>query len=118
MIPITTLRKRAQFLELKEHGKRVHAGAFVLQWLDKPDQSSLSVGYTASTKAIGNAVKRNRARRRLRAMVDKLVRLNPHATRAGGGWVNIVAKAEVLTVPYETLEAHMATALGKAGITC
>ncbi len=114
-VKVQTLLKRAQFLELKEHGQRVHAATFVVQWMVKPD-GGLHIGYTASSKGVGNAVQRNRARRRLRAVVDKLVRLNPSATLMGGRWVNIVAKSTVLTADFVDIEKTMREALTKVGV--
>lgn len=113
-VSVYQLRKRSDFLALKA-GQRVSAGAFTLQWLEKPE-SGLGVGYTASRVAVGGAVQRNRAKRRLRAAFDKLVRLNPNASAAGGRWLNIVAKAPVLEVDFLKLEADLSAALAKAGV--
>lgn len=117
---VVTLRKRSQFLALKAEPSRAHGAGFVLQW-GQVEGEGLQVGYTASTAAIGNAVRRNRARRRLRAAFDKLVRCNPKAeaklTGGKGLTMNWVAKAPVLDVAFEVLVADMEKALAKAGIT-
>lgn len=112
-VAVRTLRKRSDFLALKAGG-RASAAAFSLQWLEKPEPG-VAVGYTASKAAIGGAVQRNRAKRRLRAVFDKLVRLNPRA-EVGGRWFNIVARAPVLEIDFVKLEADMAAALRKAGV--
>lgn len=116
MIPVRRLLKRSDFLALKGQGKRVFKSSFVLQWQKDEAEPGIAVGYTASTKGVGNAVQRNRARRRLKAVMDELVRLNP---RANGGQrrMALIAKESVLTVPYTQLCDDMMAALQEAGIT-
>lgn len=64
------------------------------------------VGFTASRK-VGNAVSRNRARRRLRALAERLV---PQFGLAGHDYV-IVARAETLRRPFSALAQDLANAL-------
>ncbi|MDD4616527.1 MAG: ribonuclease P protein component [Alphaproteobacteria bacterium] len=73
------LRKRAEFLSVASSGKKWVAPGFILQ-VGKPHESSdvIRYGLTASRK-VGNAVTRNRARRRLRALAYKIM---PHASGA------------------------------------
>jgi ribonuclease P protein component len=58
------LKKRAEFLACAK-GPSCARGAVVIQALPQPARTDLAVGFTA-TKRIGNAVIRNRAKRRLR----------------------------------------------------
>ena len=72
------LRRQRDFRAIREHGRRINCGAFTLWCLRrelppedsvKVDSSSLEVkrlGVVASTAAVGHAVLRNRAKRRLR----------------------------------------------------
>jgi len=71
------LRKRAEFLAVAASGKKWVAPGFILQIgnLHEPT-SAIRFGLTASRK-VGNAVIRNRARRRLRALATELL---PHAS--------------------------------------
>ena len=62
--PLPRLKKRAEFLACAK-GPSCARGAVVIQALPQPDRADLAVGFTA-TKRIGNAVVRNRAKRRLR----------------------------------------------------
>ena len=60
------LRKRSEFLYVRD-GKYRAIGGVVIQMRKNPENNGqMRVGFTA-TKKIGNAVQRNRAKRRLRA---------------------------------------------------
>ncbi len=65
------LKKRAEFLFVRD-GRYRAQGAVVVQARKNPNQEGLRVGFTA-TKKIGNAVIRNRAKRRLRETARKLL---------------------------------------------
>jgi len=68
------LRRPADFARVRSHGRRYHCGGFVLGVVKRPDAvegarpitSGSRVGFVASRAAVGNAVSRNRAKRRLR----------------------------------------------------
>jgi ribonuclease P protein component len=66
---ISTLKKRAEFLYIAQ-GKKAHGQFLSMQARAPKDENAprdtLRFGITASKK-VGNAVKRNRAKRRLRA---------------------------------------------------
>ncbi len=65
------LRKRAQFLAVQKQGVKAIGAGFVLQAARLPENAAAPdwhYGLTASKK-VGNAVARNRAKRRLRALV-------------------------------------------------
>src|ERR1700743_1616361 len=84
---IDRLKKRSEFLAVAAANRRWATPGLVLQARPYPDTqdktdtdagpvsgaAALRVAFTA-TKKIGNAVKRNRARRRLRAAVDDVLR--------------------------------------------
>lgn len=117
MLPaVRVLKKREEFLRLKAEGKRASTQAFVLQYLENAEEPGVAVGYTASAKTVGNAVARNRARRRLKACFAKLFALNAQAGGTGKilAWI---AKADILTIEYKHLEDDMRGALLKAGLT-
>ena len=70
---LARLTQRKEFLAAAEHGRRFRSSSFTVQVRDaaaEEGRDSLRLGLTASRKT-GNAVKRNRIRRRLRAAAAK-----------------------------------------------
>ena len=79
----TTLRKRSDFLRAAK-GKRASATGFLLQAHDRADgDRTMRVGFTCSKK-VGNAVARNRAKRRLREIARAVL---PAHGKAGFDYV-------------------------------
>jgi ribonuclease P protein component len=109
---LTRLRKRADFLAAARGIRRV-CGALTLEMAATPEAGrvagALRVGFTASRK-IGNAVARNRAKRRLRAAASAQL---PLLGRPGHDYV-LVARASVLGCDYAALLADLADAIGAA----
>ena len=107
------LKKRADFLRAAKGVRRVE-GAVTLETCKTPDGAADSidtcrVGFTASRK-IGNAVARNRAKRRLRAAASQLL---PLLGRKGHDYV-LVARATTGTRAYHALLADVTAALNAA----
>ncbi len=88
------LRQRADFLAAAT-GSKISAAAFVLQARKRGDEGPVRIGFTVSKK-VGNAVERNRVRRRLREMV-RLSQATP--MRAGHDYV-LVGRRAALKVPF------------------
>ena len=105
---IDRLKKRADFLAAARHLRRV-AGAVTLEMAPTPDPvrapETLRLGFTASKK-IGNAVARNRAKRRLRAAAYALL---PLSGRAGHDYV-LVARVGILVRDFAALRDDIAEA--------
>jgi len=75
-IILTRLRKRTEFLRVQRAGVRHLSADFILQAVQQAQSGKpIRIGYTASKK-IGNAVQRNRAKRRMRALMH-MVLSNP-----------------------------------------
>ena len=106
------LKKRADFLRAARGIRRVE-GAITLETCPTPEpealQGRLRVGFTASKK-IGNAVARNRAKRRLRAAASQLL---PLLGRAGHDYV-LVARGTTVARPFPALLSDITTALKAA----
>lgn len=102
---VERLRKRADFLEAAT-GPRVPAAAFVLQSRERGDTGPSRVGFTVSKK-VGNAVERNRVRRRLR----EVVRLSDaDRLKAGNDYV-LVGRRAALDLPFARLIEDFSRAL-------
>jgi ribonuclease P protein component len=63
--PAGRLKRRAEFLRVASKGQKTPSSGLVLQALPRGDAGPARLGFTV-TKKVGNAVIRNRTRRRLR----------------------------------------------------
>jgi ribonuclease P protein component len=91
------LRQRADFLAAAT-GSRAPASGFVLQALQRREDGPVRIGFTVSKK-VGNAVKRNRVRRRLR----EVVRLSQTAALQPGHDYVLIGRRAALRMPFERL---------------
>ncbi|KPQ21564.1 MAG: ribonuclease P protein component [Rhodobacteraceae bacterium HLUCCA24] len=106
---IQTLRKRAQFLAAARARKQV-AESMVVQARDRRDGTRhVGVGVTCSRK-VGNAVTRNRAKRRLRALAHEVLPLAGHP-----GWDYVLIGRPGVTVerPYGALRDDLRKSLAR-----
>src|SRR5689334_22883030 len=103
--PVERLRKRADFLGVAA-GPRAPAAAFVLQACARDDTGPPRVGFTVSKK-VGNAVERNRVRRRLR----EIVRLSDAARLLPGNDYVLVGRRAALKEPFARLVEDFSRAL-------
>lgn len=72
----TRLKRRAEFLHVAAKGQRAAVHGLVLQALARDDSAPARLGFTV-TRKVGNAVVRNRTRRRLKEAARLLLREAP-----------------------------------------
>ncbi|MBL6847075.1 MAG: ribonuclease P protein component [Alphaproteobacteria bacterium] len=72
---LQTLKHRRDFVLSNKFAKKIFSKNFIIQKYTNSDSIDLNLkfGFTA-TKKIGNAVTRNRAKRRMRALVSRFVK--------------------------------------------
>ncbi len=110
-IEIRPLRKRADFLRLRRperlDGYFYRSSAFFLQAAPLfAEQNAAFLGLTA-TKKLGNAVTRNRIKRRLRAAAHDIL---PRYAKPGFAYV-LIARPRAMSINYETLLDDLKAAL-------
>ncbi|MBV8935534.1 MAG: ribonuclease P protein component [Alphaproteobacteria bacterium] len=109
-----TLKLRADFLRVASSGRRCAAPTLVVQagaHSGGPDSpSQIRAGFTASRK-IGNAVVRNRAKRRMRAAAAEML---PKHGRPGRDYV-LIARSGTANRPFSELLADLERALRRLG---
>lgn len=116
---IGRLKRRAEFLQVAAANRKWVAPGLILQVRRQPSPESESddavraaqpgpvrVGFTASRK-VGNAVKRNRARRRLRAVANEV--LSRHA-EPGTDFV-LIARPATVDRDYQALVGDLVAGL-------
>jgi len=101
---IERLKQRSEFLAAAR-AKKASASAFVLQACPRQDAGPARFGFTVAKK-VGNAVERNRVRRRLREMV----RTSAVAARRGHDYV-VIGRRAALALPFAQLRAEFERAL-------
>ncbi|SJZ98306.1 ribonuclease P protein component [Consotaella salsifontis] len=103
------MKTRAEFLAARR-GRRLNGPFFFVEALDRGDGREPRFGLTV-TKKVGNAVERNRIRRRLR----EAIRLGAGAEMAVGHDYVIVARRDVLGVPFASLTKELGRRLAHSG---
>ena len=108
LLVLERLKQRKDFLRLA-HAKRVHSTSFVLQARDRGDAQALRVGFTCSKK-VGNAVARNRAKRRLREIARLIL---PQFGQIGHDYVLIGRANVTASTKFTALQDELLASLRK-----
>ena len=109
-VAVERLKRRNDFRAAAADGLRSSGPAFVLQARPRGDQGAVRVGFTVS-RQVGNAVERNRVRRRLR----EIVRLSTAAAghlRAGHDYV-LIGRRAALAASFTDMLRELAVALSR-----
>ena len=117
MVPnIGRLKKRPDFLKVAAARTKWVTPGLILQARERlapcraSEDPEVRVGFTVSRK-VGNAVQRNRARRRLRAVVRAIL---PDGARTGTDYV-LIGRRATLARPYKALVKDLHEALKRVG---
>ena len=102
------LKQRRDFSELKQQGQRLAAGCLIANWKASPAGSGSRLGVITSRK-LGSAVTRSRARRLLR----ETFRLHQHDLRQPVRMV-LVARSSILGKQRADVERDFLSALRRA----
>ncbi len=108
--PEQHLRRQADFSRVRERGRREQCEAFTLWHVARPadEPQTTRAGFVASRAAVGGAVARNRAKRRLREVFRHHQRLAPP-----GHDLLLVARTALSRLAPAALERKFADACGK-----
>lgn len=102
------IKKRAGFLEISKSGSCARSRGVVSLCLKKGNDSTASVGYTASRK-VGNAVMRNFAKRRLRSLVREF-----NSEFSSGYCFVFIATRKTVDLDFSILKSDFLQSLRKA----
>ncbi|MCO4316927.1 ribonuclease P protein component [Phyllobacterium sp. 21LDTY02-6] len=106
------LRKRAEFLAVR-NGEKRRGPFFLVEIRERPEADGPPrVGFTV-TKKNGNAVLRNRIKRRLK----EAVRVNVADDMADGTDYVIVARRDALNAPFAELTRELAKRVSRKSMT-
>jgi ribonuclease P protein component len=108
--PATRLKRRAEFLLVAGKGRKAPAPGLVLQALPRADGDPARLGFTV-TKKVGNAVVRNRTRRRLREAARAVLAEMP----VHGVDLVLIGRDGTRARKFTALKEDLRRALGKVG---
>ena len=110
---LQTLKHRKDFVLSNKFAKKIFSKNFIIQKYTNSDiiDLNLKFGFTA-TKKIGNAVTRNRAKRRMRALVSRFVQEDINSFDNKSSYV-LVAKSSLNKALFINLYSEMQQCLNK-----
>lgn len=109
------LRRRADFLRVAGKGRKAAMPGLVLQAMRRGDEAPARLGFTV-TKKVGNAVVRNRTRRRLREAARLLLRDPALASELAGLDLVLIGRDGTRGRAFAALSEDLRRALSKAGV--
>ncbi len=110
---VVRLKRREDFQHVAAAGQKwVTPGIVVQAFQRSAETNEIRLGFTVSGK-VGNAVKRNRARRRLKALADQVI-----GETAQGGWdIVLIGRTATIDRAFDDLRQDLLKALKKLKVT-
>ncbi|HET6306589.1 MAG TPA: ribonuclease P protein component [Rhodopila sp.] len=105
------LKRRPEFLRVASSGKKAAVGGVVLQALQRSDNAPARLGFTV-TKKVGNAVIRNRTRRRLKEAARLLLAAQP----VTGADLVLIGRDSTRKRNFIALQGDIRRALERTGV--
>ena len=100
---LQTIKNRSTFVQIQNNGNYIKGKSLNVQFLEDTNLNGIiAVGFTA-TKKIGNAVRRNKAKRLMRELARKVI------TKYGkiNSYYVLIAKNSIFRTPFATLENEL-----------
>ena len=105
------LKRRAEFLRVASKGRKAAIGGVVLQAMPRHDDEPARLGFTV-TKKVGNAVIRNRTRRRLKEAARLLLAGRP----VNGVDLVLIGRDSTRKRNFISLQGDIRRALERTGV--
>ena len=102
------LRRQNDIRDVREQGRRIDCRAFTVWWLPRDGEALRRACFVASTAAVGKAILRNRAKRRMREIFRRHQNLLPLSCD-----LLLVARSQVNKWPFIRLERVFADACSR-----
>ena len=107
------LRRQSDIRDVRQQGRRVDCRAFTVWWIPGPaEPAQRRACFVASTQAVGKAILRNRAKRRMREIFRRRQELLPLSCD-----LLLVARSQVNTWSFAQLERVFVDACSKIAAT-
>jgi ribonuclease P protein component len=106
------LKRRAEFLRVAADGRKVALPGLVLQVRARGDDAPARLGFTV-TRKVGNAVTRNRARRRLKEAARLVLQEQP----VTGADLVLIGRDGTRSRPFAALVEDVRRGLARAGVS-
>ena len=102
-LTLQTIKNRSTFIQIKNNANFIRGKSINVQFLEDSSLNEvIAVGFTA-TKKVGNAVKRNKAKRLMRELARKVLikygKINSYYV--------LIAKNTIFSTPFATLEMEL-----------
>jgi ribonuclease P protein component len=108
---INMLKASPDFVRVSKQGQKIHFPSFIFLAQFLNEERPLRLGLTASRK-VGNAVMRNRAKRRLK----EVVRTSEYLEKLTGWDIVLIAKTSSQERAFDLMKSDFRQALHKIGV--